>query len=114
GEFNTVGIQKLKLPKTLDQNSLYLDGTWEFSREFATNKTPDAKISIKYSAKEVYLVAGSDATNTITVLQDGKKANVNIANTDIYKLTINAVAGEHTLQITITNPGLNAYVLRFR
>ena len=114
GEPRKAGTQLLTIPKIVDLNALYLSGTWEFSNEYTENRTSKAKIVIKYNAKEVYLVARSTEPNKLTLSQDGKKTEIEISKSDIYKLITNDTEGEHTLEITIAKPDLKAYVLRFR
>ncbi|MBI3632359.1 MAG: redoxin domain-containing protein [Candidatus Vogelbacteria bacterium] len=114
GETHIRGIQKLSLPKIINPNKFYLGGTWNLSREFAENKYAGAKIILKYNAKEVYLVAGSLEANTLMLSQDDQKTVIEIYKTGLYKILTNKEAGEHTLEITITNPSLQTYVFRFR
>jgi thiol-disulfide isomerase/thioredoxin len=108
------GVQILKKPSKIDLNKLYLIGKWNFEREYTESMSADAKIVFKYNAKEVYLVAGS-ASTTLSISQDGKPLNgLEVLDENLYKLVKNDVAGEHTLEIIVGNPGLKAYVVEFR
>ncbi len=121
------GTQNLTRPKNIQLNQFYLNGNWEFSPEYAENKSENASIIYKYNSKNVYFVAGSDNGAKIKVLQDGQPVS-GAAGDDVakdgtgggfikenrlYKLISNPSAGEHTLEIIIEEPGLKAFTFTF-
>ncbi len=109
------GVQTLKLPKVIELNKLYLSGTWNFQSQYTESGTTNAKIVIKYNAKEVYLVAGSLGGVTLSISQDGKPILQGaVTDTGLYQLITNDSAGEHLLEITVDKAGLRAYAMEFR
>lgn len=129
GRPGTLGAQKLSLPADIKPNVLYLDGAWDFQKEFVRNTQAQApaKIVFKYNAKNVYFVASSEqGTIVLNVLRDGKLIRSQDAGSDIavdgtvlikenrlYKLIEGSDYGEHTIQIEVLNPGLNAFTFTF-
>ena len=112
GKQGLSGEQTLSLPNVLKNNLLYLDGTWNFSGEFATSKT-SGKIVFKYNAKNVYMVASSDAGLTVTILKDGKfEKTLFIKGNELYSVVEGIDYGEHTLEIDVS-AGLNAFTFTF-
>ena len=126
GTQGAVGVQQLTVPSTIQANSLYLDGTWNFQNEYASNQAAGAKIIYKYSSKNVYMVATASKPVKITVLVDGKPISAAMRGADVaadgtvtiqenrlYKLIEGSDYGEHTLEIIVNNPGLDAYTFTF-
>ncbi|MDE2001856.1 MAG: thiol-disulfide isomerase, partial [Patescibacteria group bacterium] len=126
GAQGTLGLQTLTLPDSFDLNTLYLSGSWNFQDQYAENTSADAHIVYHYSSQDVYMVAASDTTVSMTVLRDGKpvgaaagedvssNGTVSIHADRLYKLVHDpAGAGEHTLELIIHNPGLQAYTFTF-
>ena len=129
GRQNTVGIQNLSEPADIKTNTLYLAGEWNFQEQFAENENPQAKIIFRYNAKSVYLVASAKDNATIRVSRDGKPLGneaggdvvrkdgssiVNISESRLYKLIEDPAGyGEHTLELNIDNPGLQAFTFTF-
>ncbi len=106
------GDQTLSLPNVFDSNLLYLEGTWNFSTEYATSKT-SGSIVFKYNAKNVYIVASSDTGVTVTVLKDNKKEKtLYIKGNQLYTLIEGDSYGEHTLEVDVPQ-GLNAFTFTF-
>ncbi len=112
----------------INSNTLYLAGSWNFQEEFAENENPQAKIIFRYSAKNVYIVASSKNGATLQVLRDGKPLGseaggdvvtrnglsiVNVSDSRLYKLIEDQSYGEHTLEIVVENPGLQAFTFTF-
>ena len=125
GKANTAGTQTLSVPTTIDLNNLYLLGTWDFNPEYAETNDPSAKIIYKYSAKDLYFVASSDAGANLKIILDGKPittgkgADVNVDSTvlvkenRLYKIVEGADYGEHTLEMDVLNGTLDAYTFTF-
>ena len=120
----TNGDQALTAPaaSTVQPNQLYLGGTWDFEDQYATNLNAGATITYEYDAGNVYMVAAGAATGTtVEVMQDGAPISAADAGSDVHNGTIvisgnrlyNLVknadgGGEHTLQLIIETPGLQA------
>ena len=126
----TNGEQTLTAPATADAiqlNQLYLGGTWNFEDQYATNGNAGATITYQYNAGNVYIVAAGAATGTtMRVMQDGQPISAANAGSDVHNGTIvisgnrlyNVVknadgGGEHTLQLIVETPGLQAYTFTF-
>ncbi|MBI5004186.1 redoxin domain-containing protein [Candidatus Kaiserbacteria bacterium] len=121
------GMQTYARPDdaSIDRNNLYLSGAWNLDAEYAENRSSDARIIYKYTARNVYFVASSDEGSSITVLRDGVPVDgshgedvspdgtVMIKNARLYKLISETQMGTHTLEIIIKNPGLKAYTFTF-
>jgi hypothetical protein len=126
GNRGTTGVQTLSLPQSIDSNSLYLDGTWNLNNEYAESTSPTSRIVYKYNAKNVYFVASSKEGTTVKIIRDGKLLTGTEAGKDVradgtilikenrlYTLVNGSDYGEHTLEIEIEGPGLNAYTFTF-
>ena len=101
GEPKSSGRQNLTLPDYINGNHLYLSGTWNFFDEYAANKTV-GKIVFKYNAKNVYMVASSDAGVNVTIFRDGKKEkDLFIKENKLYNVIEGDDYGEHILEIDI-------------
>jgi thiol-disulfide isomerase/thioredoxin len=122
GVVGKIGEQTLTLPISLKSNSLYLSGAWDIAPEYARAEAGSV-VTYKYNAKEVYLVAESEAGGTIEVWQDGKRVEVaagadvpaglaTIKASRLYKLIRNPQAGEHTLELKVS-PGVKLFAFTF-
>jgi thiol-disulfide isomerase/thioredoxin len=108
GEYNLVA------PTTTTSNALYLGGAWNFEDQYATNQNAGATITYKYDAKNVYMVAAAALPITLKITLDGQPAGtVTVQVNQLYNIIQGANYGEHTLQITVENPGLQAYTFTF-
>ncbi|MEK7193467.1 MAG: redoxin family protein [Patescibacteria group bacterium] len=118
------GTQKLAGPTNVKTNVLYLAGTWDFSEEFAENKSAGAKITFRYQGKNVFFVASAPQGVNIKVLRDGValiesagadviKGILTVKEDRLYEIVKDANYGEHTLELIIEDPGLRAYTFTF-
>jgi cytochrome c biogenesis protein CcdA/thiol-disulfide isomerase/thioredoxin len=121
------GKQSLTLPSGLHPNALYLGGAWNFVDQYASNVAAGATIQHVYSAKNVYLVAASpDGPVKLKVLRDGKplpaaergadvdgSGEVTVQEDRLYQLVAGSAYGEHTIELIIETPGLQAYTFTF-
>jgi thiol-disulfide isomerase/thioredoxin len=129
GTMSTPGTQTLTLPAStnISADTLYLGGTWNFSDQYATNQSAGATILYEYDAKNVYMVASASSTPvTLKITLDGKPLGA-AAGSDVdassstaviqanrlYDLVSGSGYGVHTLQITVEDPGLNAFTFTF-
>jgi thiol-disulfide isomerase/thioredoxin len=125
----TNGNQTLTVPaaSTIQLNHLYLGGAWDFEDQYATNLNAGATVTYEYDAGNVYIVAAGAANGTtVDVMQDGQPISAADAGSDVHNGTIvisgnrlyNLVknadgGGEHTLQLIVTSPGLQAFTFTF-
>ena len=114
GVKDTTGLQQLSLPANLKPDILYLEGTWDFTGEYAKNTGSQGKIVFNYGAKNVYFVGNADTPVDITIMIDGKVSrHQTIKENKLYTLVEGTDYGEHTLEILINTPGLIAYTFTF-
>lgn len=127
GTYFVNGNQTLTTPaiSSVDPNSLYLGGTWDFEDQYATNLTAGATVTYEYDAGKVYMVAaGAPAGTVVDVMQDGQpigaaggtdvvNSKVTISADRLYNIVNNPTGGEHVLQLTVESPGLQAYTFTF-
>jgi len=115
GKSRTPGMQSLEAPTKVKTNVLYLDGEWNFTDEFAENKSAGARIIFRYKAQKVFFVASSEEGVNIRLLKDGEPYGepILIKQDSLYRLIEDVKYGEHTLEIIIENPGLKAFTFTF-
>lgn len=124
GKIGASGQQTLITPIQIDINTLYLDGTWNITAEYAET-IKNSAVTYRYNAKEVYLVASADTAVTMEVWQDGKLVDivagadvnsrglVTIKESRLYKLIKNPSPGEHTLELRLRGPGARLFAFTF-
>lgn len=124
GKRGFTGEQQFKVPEILQENSLYLDGIWNITPEYAES-TSSTKIIYKYRAQDVYFVVDAETEIEIEVWQDGEPiggyagADVNsegkvfVKESRLYKIIHNDTPGEHILEFRIKNKGIRAYAFTF-
>ncbi len=114
GEISVGKVQTFAAPKSVKLNTLYLTGSWNFTDEFVESKSKNAKIIFRYSAQRIFFVASSDGENTVKIIQDGKSVKeIKIQADQLYTLMENTEAGEHTIELQVTSPGLKAFTFTF-
>ncbi len=129
GTQGAAGVQTLSITDdgNVQLNMLYLGGTWDFEGEYAQNQSSEATIVYNYDAQHVYLVASGAASSSIqiTVMRDGKpltgdrgadvdaNGNATIQAARLYDLIDQSGPEEHTLEIIVHNPGLQAFTFTF-
>ena len=115
GKSHTPGLQHIEASTGIKTNILYLEGEWNFTEEFAENKSSGAKIIFRYKARKVFFVASSENAVNATILRDGLPygAPILIQKDSLYRLIEDSEPGEHTLEIIIEDPGLKAFTFTF-
>ncbi|OHA27078.1 MAG: hypothetical protein A3C06_01095 [Candidatus Taylorbacteria bacterium RIFCSPHIGHO2_02_FULL_46_13] len=126
GKQSTEGPQTLTIPTNPLPNLLYLGGTWNITREYSTNSTAEARILLPYSAQKVFIVASADKPLRAKVMLDGEVLPANMRGKDVdangyvtiqenrlYRLVEDSAWGQHTLELQIESPGLDAYTFTF-
>jgi thiol-disulfide isomerase/thioredoxin len=109
-----IGAQKIEVPKEVNEDLLYLDGTWYIDEEFAQSKSENARIIFPYRAQKVFFVAGAKEPTTIRVFKDGELVNeLEVQDSTLYRLIEDKKTEEHLLEIEIVEPGLNAFTFTF-
>lgn len=121
----TTGTQTLTFPQLITPNRLYLQGTWNFSPEYAVAGA-DARIRFTYSANDLYFVASAPTPVSITVLRDGvpvgtfagsdvspNTSTVTVQEDRLYRLIHDDAPGMHTVELIIHGDGLRAFTFTF-
>ncbi|MBI5699628.1 redoxin family protein [Candidatus Saganbacteria bacterium] len=90
-------------------------GRWDTQGEYAENKSADARIVLRYRAKNVYFVASAKEKLTVKVLRDGRPfGSIAVKDETLYQLILDPSGyGEHTLEIIIPRPGLRVFTFTF-
>jgi len=126
GNVGATGMQTLTVPSSINMNSLYLGGAWNFQPEYAQAAT-GSEITYEYSAKNLYFVAASEDPNgtQIKITVDGKApgamagadvsadGTATIKEDRLYKLLQGTSYGTHTIKIEAEGSGLDAYTFTF-
>jgi thiol-disulfide isomerase/thioredoxin len=110
------GQQTLAAPSvsSLQPNTLYLDGTWDFQDQYAESVSPITHIEYAYSAKHVYMVASATKPVTLKIsVDDTLYRTVTVQADQLYDLVDEPDYGAHTLQIEVDGAGLDAYTFTF-
>ncbi len=130
GMQSLAGLQAgLVIPQTINPDTFYLSGDWNFFDQYAQNKSANAQIEYQYTATNVFFVAGANTDTTVEILRDGKplgvekgsdvvtttdgKTVVHIKDNRLYNIIQDSSTGTHTLQFIIETPGLQAYTFTF-
>ncbi|MBI4088021.1 redoxin family protein [Candidatus Kaiserbacteria bacterium] len=138
GPRGKTGTQFYEEPQTVISNTLYLVGKWDIADEYAQTSSDvgsetvgSDRVDYRYSAKNVYFVAGSASGKPIEmeVLRDSAPLSPQTAGADVYfkdgrsyvRINENRLYhvigdseyGEHFLEFIISQPGLQAYTFTF-
>jgi cytochrome c biogenesis protein CcdA/thiol-disulfide isomerase/thioredoxin len=118
------GMREFVAPQNPIRNVLYLDGPWNMEQEYAETAGA-ANIVFTYNARDVYMVAAANSPVRMRVLRDGKPVGasagedvdaagfVTVQENRLYKLIHDDAVGEHTLELEIEGPGMQAYTFTF-
>lgn len=125
GKAQSPGLQTLALPDARKADTLYLGGAWDFSQQYASNVQSGARISFRYTARDVYFVGSSDKPVSLTILRDGQPVGarkgddvaadgtVTVQAAGLYKLIHEDEPGTHAIEIIVNDPGLKAFTFTF-
>ena len=97
--------------KAMDK--FYLDGQWYNNYDYMQLTSDSGKIYLKYSAKDVNIVAGADQDTGIKVFNDGVEVGTFTVNDyGLYNVVSLDGRGTHLLEIDVEK-GLKAYTFTF-
>jgi len=125
GTQNVRGEQTFVAPQKVAPGTLYFSKIWNITDESAVNTEAGARIIYTYSAKDVYFVASSEMGVVLKIILDGKPlgeaagadvapdSTMRVLENRLYKVIKGLEYGEHTLEIEVSGPGLEAYTLTF-
>lgn len=101
------------IPKIINQDKFYLEGTWKNNNDNMELVSETGKIILKYGAKEVNLVAGSKVQKEIIIKLDGEiSRKINVSTTDLYNLVEDKKYDKQELEIDVPN-GVRVYTFTF-
>jgi len=115
-----------QLPKFLAQHHWALGGNWKVEAEKITAAAPNATLRINFQSKHVFLVLGSSSGKPVnaTLTLNGKPLTadagkdvassvINVTSHRLYTLVSQKEATNGVLEITASEPGLEAYAFTF-
>ena len=101
------------LPSEFIRNFFYLEGRWYNHYDGMILNDNFGKVILKYSAKDVNIVAGSNETVNLKVYVDDEfHKDVQVKNHDLYNVVSMDDYGEHTLRIEAKN-GFEIFTFTF-
>jgi len=101
-------------PANLDLNTFALSGNWSFSSDHITLEKPGGAIKLKFHSAKVFLVAQSSKPVTLKIKVDGKdQPDVVVSGSKLYTLFSSTDYSDHTLEISIPDPGLQTFTFTF-
>jgi thiol-disulfide isomerase/thioredoxin len=126
GQPAKIGTQTLTAPASsaaIQLNSLYLSGTWNFADQYAesagSGASSTSKIFYTYNSKNMYFVAAANPSIApngvkINVILDGvSQGTMTIQDNKLYNLVQGSSYAQHTVEIDVEGPGLDAYTFTF-
>lgn len=115
---NKEGLPVLKevsysLPEKISQNDVYLEGNWFVDKDHVRLVSGTGRVVLKYSAKNVNIVAAGDPGSEIVITVDdvilGKQK---IVEEDLYVLA-DTKYGSHELSFNVNDSGFKLYTFTF-
>ena len=115
-----------KIPSNIEINNVYLEGKWKNNADNMELVSEEGSIVLKFDAKNVNIVAGSEKGSEASILLDnnyvndknkGSDANdksmAAINNERLYSLVNTEDYGQHSLKINIKESGFKIYTFTF-
>lgn len=107
------GEQTFTEPSVVEKNVLYLVGSWFFESEYAEGQNA-GKVIFQYEAKNVYMVASSEARVDVDVYKNGEFIQtVDIKEEKLYTLVSGDSSETATLELRVKGAGLRAFTFTF-
>jgi len=114
GKGGVEGNQVFERPENILENKLYLDGTWNITKESAVNTKVGDSIIFRFYADKVNIVAESKNGALIKIKQDGKEIQkMTVDEATLYNVIDNEKSGEHLLEIIIEEGVLDVFTFTF-
>jgi len=103
------------LPNNLSLNQFVLEGKWQFFPDKASLTEGSGKIKLRFSSAKLFMVASSlKQPVTLSITVDGKaQPDVVVNGSELYTLFNSNDYSEHTIEINIPSPGLDAFTFTF-
>lgn len=114
---NEEGLPALKevayvLPGSLSSNDVYLEGKWFVDKDHVRLVSDKGKVVLKYSAKNVNIVAGSPGSDIVVTVDDVVLNEQKVFDEDLYVLA-DTKYGAHTLSFDVNGSGFKLYTFTF-
>ncbi|MDE1970041.1 MAG: thioredoxin family protein [Patescibacteria group bacterium] len=101
-------------PQNLSLNNFALEGNWQFSPKSIALVSGQGKIKLKFHSGKLYIVASSANPNQLSVVIDGKdQLPVVVKDSKLYTLFDSNDYSDHIVEVTIDQPGFNAFTFTF-
>ena len=110
-------------PDTLQPHLFHMEGVWRNGPESMQLVSETGAIHLQYVAKEVNIVAAG--SGVIEVYLDGEPITpehagvgvdghvITVSESDLYNVVASGTAGQHTLELRITGPGVDVFTYTF-
>jgi thiol-disulfide isomerase/thioredoxin len=110
----SASTQDYNFPQTLSTNYFALQGSWQFNPEYAELTKPNGAIRLKFHAAKIYMVAQSAKPVHLKIKVDGQdQPDVVVSASQLYTLFDSSAHTDHTIELSIPDPGFEAYTFTF-
>ncbi len=107
-------IVSYSIPAETENNKFYLEGSWFNGMDSMELKDSEGKIQLTFTAKNVYLVTGSDKETTLIIKLDGERVNeLTVRDNTLYEIVSLEKYEQHLLEIEVTGVGFKIYTFTF-
>jgi cytochrome c biogenesis protein CcdA/thiol-disulfide isomerase/thioredoxin len=107
-------ISNYTFPTKLNLNNFALEGSWQFFSDHTTSVSKNSKIRLRFSSGKLFMVASANKPVTIHITVDGKQQPDQIIEmSQLYTLFDSNDYSEHTIDITVTDGGFEAFTFTF-
>lgn len=114
GESGTQGVQTFTFPEELEANQLYLNGTWDFTEEYAESLSEETSVAFEVDANAVHVLASASTAATLEVWVDGAAIETfTVSDKNLYPLAEGLDPGLHSLTIKVKGKGFKAFAFTF-
>lgn len=114
----------LPAKEDMEQNMIYLEGTWLFTNEYAEARSADARVVFNYQAQKMFVVASAEEETAIQLLRDGEVVGeaagedapggvMRVMEEDLYRMIEADRHGSHQLEMRIEQPGVRLFTFTF-
>ncbi len=112
GDGRRVYEGSFSIPKDRVNNRFYLDGKWKIEEEYIESEV-DGNVAFWYDAKEVYLVAESDESAVVTIVNDpSPERTLSIKDSKLYTIISNEKREARGFFLKVPR-GVRLYALTF-
>jgi thiol-disulfide isomerase/thioredoxin len=103
-----------ELASNLPLNTFSLGGNWKFSTQDVELAQGQGKINLKFHAGKLFMVASSASPARLKITVDGNvQPDVTVQDSKLYTLFDSENYADHTIEITVDQPGFSAFTFTF-